>query len=318
MLNIKTVSYPNLAWESAANIIFPPGFDEKKKYAAVLCAHPIGSCKEQTAGNIYGAALAQAGFVVLAFDASFQGASGGEPRMVEDPGLRVGDFRFAVDYLVTLPYIDEERIGALGVCGGGGYVVNATMTEHRIKAVTSVTGVNFGRLVRESFTQFDPVTAMTAMGKQRTAEARGMKGVAMDLLPISNEDAKKQGQTDPDIVQATDYYRSRCPNPHGQAKQLFSFNAAATTWDAFNHVEILLTQPALIIVGDIPGAFGAYRDSLELYGRASGSKDRQLVVLPNTSHYELYDQPNATGPALEKIIPFFNEHLGCSGGSAAL
>ncbi|BEI80841.1 hypothetical protein CcaverHIS002_0200010 [Cutaneotrichosporon cavernicola] len=308
-VKIESVTYPNLAWQSAGNLIFPPDFDKSKKYPALLAAHPIGSCKEQTAGNVYGVGLAKAGFVVLAFDASFQGQSGGEPRFIEDPGLRVGDFRFAVDFLVTLPYVDEERIGALGVCGAGGYVINATMTEHRIKAVTSITAVNFGRLTREAFTQFEPAKAMEAMGKQRTAEARGAERNVIDLIPLSNEAAKAEGATDPDIVQATDYYRSRCPDKNGPAKQLFSFNAAATTWDAFNHIETLLTQPAMMIVGDIPGAFGGYRDSLEAYGRASGSKDRQLVVLPNTSHYQLYDQPEATGAALAKAIPFFEKHL---------
>jgi len=76
---IKTVSIPNIAWKTAVDIHYPPEFDEKKKYPAILAAHPIGSCKEQTAGNIYGKAMAEAGFIVAAFDASFQGDSGGEP-----------------------------------------------------------------------------------------------------------------------------------------------------------------------------------------------------------------------------------------------
>jgi len=80
-------------WDIAADIHFPPNFDEKKKYPAIISAHPIGSCKEQTSGNVYGTALAKEGFVVIAFDRSFQGASGGEPRFIEDPVQAVEDFR---------------------------------------------------------------------------------------------------------------------------------------------------------------------------------------------------------------------------------
>src|SRR5215469_5299504 len=100
----------DMYWDIAADLYFPAGFDKSKKYPSIISAHPIGSCKEQTSGNVYGEALAKAGFVVIAFDASYQGASGGEPRFVEDPTLRVEDFRVVCDYLVTLPYVDEDRI----------------------------------------------------------------------------------------------------------------------------------------------------------------------------------------------------------------
>jgi len=144
-------------WDIAADIHFPPNFDEKKKYPAIISAHPIGSCKEQTSGNVYGTALAKEGFVVIAFDRSFQSASGGEPRFIEDPVQAVEDFRRVTDYLVTLPYVDADRIGVLGICGGGGYAVNATMTERRIKALGTVTGANYGRLMRGNFSNRDPI-----------------------------------------------------------------------------------------------------------------------------------------------------------------
>jgi fermentation-respiration switch protein FrsA (DUF1100 family) len=168
---IKTVSIPNIAWNTAADIHFPPKFEGKKKYPAVVSAHPIGSCKEQTSGNIYGKAMAEAGFVVVTFDASFQGASGGNPRFIEDPEFRVSDFRFVVDYAQTLPYVDAERIGVLGICGGGGYAINAAMTDYRFKYCVGITPVNFGRLSREAFGNFDPVDSLEKMAKQRTVEA---------------------------------------------------------------------------------------------------------------------------------------------------
>jgi hypothetical protein len=116
-------------------LYLPPNFDESRKYAAIVSTHPIGRCKEQTSGNIYASALAKEGFVVLAFDASFQGASGGSPRFIEDPSIRTSDIRFAIDYLVSLPFVDENRIGAIGVCGGGGYTIHAGICEQSTRPI---------------------------------------------------------------------------------------------------------------------------------------------------------------------------------------
>jgi fermentation-respiration switch protein FrsA (DUF1100 family) len=307
--NIINVTYRNLGWDSAADIHLPPDFDETKKYPAIVSTHPIGSCKEQTAGNIYGAALAREGFVVIAFDASFQGASGGEPRFIEDPAIRVSDIRFAIDYLVTLPYVDENRIGAIGVCGGGAYTIHAAMTDHRIKALTSITGVNFGRLIREGFRNFDPVSALEAMGKQRTAEAQGAQRNVINYLPASVEEGRKNGVTDIDVLEATDYYKTaRGQKPCGATSGLFSFNSAAMGWDAFLHAEVLLTQPLMVVIGDKPGGFGAYRDGWEIYSRAA-SKDKHMVVAEGWSHYDLYDRPEPVELALAQVVPFFKEHL---------
>jgi uncharacterized protein len=314
---MKSVQIKNrdMYWDIAADIHFPPDFDEKKKYPAIMSAHPIGSCKEQTSGNVYGQALAKEGFVVIAFDASFQGGSGGEPRFIEDPMLRVEDFRHVADYLVTLPYVDEDRIGVLGVCGGGGYSINATMTERRIKAVGTVTGVNYGRLMREGFSGYDPVGAMEAMAKQRSAEARGEELRVDDVLPPSPEEAKKRGLTEIDLYEATEYYRTpRGRKPHGLTRSLFSHQSAAVGWDAFHLAEVLLTQPLLVVVGDKVGAFGAYRDGCEIVGRARSEK-KELVVVEGSSHYDLYDKPESVAKALAKLIPFYKQYLG--GGSAA-
>ncbi|CAG2144167.1 alpha/beta hydrolase [Cupriavidus numazuensis] len=306
---MKTVSIPHQSWHISADLHFPPDFDEKKKYPAIISAHPIGSCKEQTSGNVYGTALAEAGFVVIAFDASFQGASGGEPRYIEDPTLRVEDFRVVADYLVTLDYVDDHRIGVLGICGGGGYSINAAMTERRIRAVGTITGVNYGRLMREGFSGYDPIGALEAMAQQRTAEARGTALRVDDLLPPSPEEAKQRGLTEIDVYEATEYYRTpRGQKPHGANRSLFSHQGAAVGWDAFHLAEVLLTQPLMVVVGDKVGAFGAYRDGCEIVGRARSAK-KELVVLDGWSHYDLYDKPEPVRKALDKLIPFYREHL---------
>ncbi|MDF5276546.1 alpha/beta hydrolase, partial [Vibrio parahaemolyticus] len=170
--------------------------NESKRYPTMISVHPFGSCKEQTSSAVYGKALAELGYVVIAFDASFQGESGGLPRYVEDPSQRVEDISRVIDYAVTLPYVDENRIGGLGICGGGGYMINSALTEKRLKAVVGITPVNLGRLFREGFSMYDPIANLEAMAAQRTAEARGSELKIDELLPPNIEFAKENGLTE--------------------------------------------------------------------------------------------------------------------------
>lgn len=310
---MKKVSFRNsdMAWDISALILTPPDFDEAKQYPTVISVHPFGSCKEQTSSATYGKALAEAGYVVIAFDASFQGESGGEPRFVEDPTQRVEDVSRVIDYAVTLPYVDAEKIAGIGVCGGGGYVLNAALTEKRIKAVVGITPVNIGRLFREGFSMYNPIGALEGMAAQRTAEARGGERLVNELLPASLAEAKDNGMTERDVYEATEYYKTpRGQQPGGATRMLFSHAQKTLAWDAFSFVETLMTQPVMAVIGQKVGAFGAYRDGMEIYGRAVASKDRQLVELEDWSHYDLYDKSEPVGLAMAQIVPFFKEHVG--------
>lgn len=301
---LQAVKFKNRTWDVAANVYFPQHFDPTKKYAAIVCVHPGSSIKEQ-AISIYAAQLAEGGFVAIAFDASFQGESGGEPRYLEDPATRVEDARCAVDYLTSLPYVDENRIGILGVCAGGGYAAHTAMSEKRIKAVGTVAAANIGRAYREG----NPLKALEAVGQQRTAEAQGAEPKIIPWIPNSPEEAKQAGVTEMDTVEAVDYYRTpRGQHPRACNKMLFASMDALITFDAFHLAEHLLTQPLLIVVGDRVGAFGSYRDGFELLAKAA-SPNKSIHVVPGASHYDLYDQPEATGQALAKLIPFFQENL---------
>lgn len=309
MSHVLNLTYQNLGWQTAADLYLPPDFDEQKRYPAIVSTHPIGSCKEQTAGNVYAKGLAEAGFVVLVPDASFQGASGGEPRFIEDPAIRVSDIRFAVDYLQSLSYVDSDRIGAIGVCGGGAYTIHAGITDHRLKALVSITGVNYGRLIREGFAQFRPLELAQGIARMRTAQAQGDATEPADLLPESVAAAKAAGITDIDVLEATEYYKTaRGQQPHGATRQLMSFTGAAMGWDAFLHAEVLLTQPLMVVIGDKAGGFGAYRDGWEIYGRAA-STDKHIVVAEGWSHYDLYDKPEPVAIAMASVVPFFQRTL---------
>lgn len=307
----RSVFFKHNTWKVAAIMRFPEGFDANQRYPAIVCAHPISGCKEQTSGAVYGQKLAAAGFITLSFDASTQGESGGAPRFSEIPSTRVEDFLCAIDYLVTLSYVDEDRIGVLGICGGGGYAVSAATTDHRFKAVATVVAANYGRLMREGdLSPEATLKTIEAIGKQRTAEARGAASLVVGYIPADINELKKTGIKDLDIIEAVNYYTTPRGQQLGSPNKLrFTSTASTLNWDAFAFTEKLLVQPLHIIVGDIPGGFGSYRDGYELYQRAR-STEKTLQIVKGASHYDLYDRPEATVKALEQLIPFFNKHLG--------
>lgn len=301
---MQKVTFKNKSWDVVGNLYTPNHFDQTKAYPAIICVHPGSSVKEQTAG-LYANALAESGFITLTFDASFQGESGGEPRFLEDPATRVEDIRCAVDFLTTLNYVDHNRIGVLGVCAGGGYAVNASLTEKRIQAVVSVAGTNPSRAFRES----DPVGVLKAVADQRTAEANGAEKRINNWIPNSAQEALEAGMEELDLLEAIDYYRTpRGEHPNSCNKLLFNSMSNLITFDAFHLADHLLTQPLLVIVGDKVGSFGSYRDGFELYNKAA-SNHKKLHIVRGASHYDLYDQPKATTEALEQILPFFQQNL---------
>ena len=305
---MKRVTFKNGSVDIAANLFVPVGFDEGRKYAAIVCVHPGSSVKEQTAG-LYAAKLAESGFVAIAFDASCQGDSGGEPRHAEEPAARVEDIRCAVDYLTTLGFVDAGRIGVLGVCAGGGYAVNAAMTEHRIRAVGTVVAVNIGRAHRAGDgTAGAAIRTLEAVGEQRTREARLEAPLVVPWTPASPADVETSGITDIDMKEAVDYYRTpRGGHPNADNRFRFRSTASLLAFDAFHLVDVLLTQPLQVIVGNRIGAFGSYEDGHDLFAKATGRKD--LLVIDGASHYDLYDRPKYVDQAVAKLRPFFAENL---------
>lgn len=288
-----------------AGILNTPENSKSQKNGAIICVHPGSSCKEQTAG-IYAERLAKLGYVTVVFDASYQGESEGTPRYTEDPSARVEDIRAAVDYLTTLDFVDNNRIGVLGVCAGGGYSVNAAMTEHRIKAVGTVVAANIGRVQRESVNLLE---TLEAVGNQRTAEANGAEELLVNWIPRNQEEREAAGITDIDIIEAVDYYTtSRGQSVNSPNKLYFNSMDLMLGFDAFHLSDILLTQPLQIIIGSVPGAFGSYRDGHELYKKAA-SKNKNLFIVDGASHYDLYDKDFAVNQAIDCLEKFYRENL---------
>ena len=154
-VNIRPVSYQNQQGiDLAANLYLPAGYDENGSYAAIVVAHPNGGVKEQVSG-LFAQRLAENGYITIAFDAAYQGASGGVPRQTDRPANRVEDIRAAIDYLSTVAGVDTSRIGALGICGGGGYTIEASKTDKRISAVATISMFNTGRVRRNGMSDGD-------------------------------------------------------------------------------------------------------------------------------------------------------------------
>ncbi|UXJ50763.1 alpha/beta hydrolase [Pseudomonas citronellolis] len=301
---MKSVKFDNGPIGMAANLHLPAGFDERKTYPAIVVTHPAGGVKEQTSG-LYAAKLAELGFVTLAFDASYQGESGGEPRQLENPYARVEDISAAIDYLTTLSYVDPGRIGAMGICAGGGYTVTAALGDRRIKAVGAVSAANYGAILRNGWEGRDDLGGAFAMlesaAKARTDEANGAATGYYPIVPKTAEQAPNA-----DLAEAVEYYRT----PRAQCSTSPSIAPTRSlmqlvTFDAFHLVELFLTQPIQIVAGEQAGTRWISED---LFRRAA-SKDKHLHIAPGGTHIGMYDKPELVGEAMAKLGPFFKAHL---------
>lgn len=305
---MKRFFFRNSTIELAGNIHFPNGFEENKTYAALVLATPGSSVKEQV-GAIYAMKMAEQGFVTLTFDPSYQGESGGKPRDLEDPSVRVEDIRCAMDYLMSLPYIDEQRVGLLGICAGGGYAVNAALTDRRFKAIGTVVAIDIGRTFREIQTREELLETLEEAGTQRTEEARGAEPRFDPWIPDSMKVAEAVGITDAEVLEAVTFYReSRYRHPNASNRLLFTSYIQLLSFDAFHLVPELLTQPLQVIVGGRRGNTGQYENGKALFD-VSPAAEKDFFVVEGASHYDMYYKPDYVNQAIERLTQFYSQHL---------
>ncbi|WP_184048534.1 alpha/beta hydrolase [Paraburkholderia sp. MM5384-R2] len=288
----------------AAVINFPQGFDEGRTYPALVVAHPGGGVKEQAAG-LYARKLAEHGFVTVAFDASYQGESSGAPRQLENPYVRTEDISAVVDYLTTLPYIAKDKIGAMGICAGGGYTANAAINDRRIKAVGTVSAVNIGSMFRngwENTVKDAGAIPMLERGADaRTADAGNAEHAAFPLAPMRKEDAPNK-----ELEEAWEYYHTpRCEHPNAPGFMTARSLTQIITYDAYNKAEAFLTQPLQIVAGSVAGSKWMSDD---LFARAA-SQDKHFHVVEGANHMSLYDGEKFVDEAVSVLAPFFQRTL---------
>lgn len=284
-------------------LFLPNNFNSDNKYPCIIISGPQGSVKEQTSG-FYAFKLSLKGFITLSLDSPFQGQSSGQPRFQEIPAARIESIRSAVDYLATIPYVDGKKIGALGICAGGGYVASAAMTERRIKAIGLCSPIDAGREMREKDIE-KTIKTLEEIADLRTQEVRGAEPTLNPWIPDEYKTSKA-----PDHKKAYEYYNN--PNRGGvknwDNKMRLSSMDSLIAFDAFYLAEKLLTQPMQIIVGDIVGEFNAWKDAHTIYDKAA-SKDKQLEVFKGACHIDLYDNQEYVNKAVNIFDNFFKKFL---------
>lgn len=307
-VQIHPVSYKLHGVTIAANVYTPAGYDPKQKYLAVAVAHPNGGVKEQVAG-LYAQRLAELGYITIAADAAYQGASGGEPRNLDIPYFRTEDIHGMADYLTQYPGVDAERLGVLGICGGGGYTLNAAKSDKRFKAVATLSMFNTGRVRRSGY--MDSQTDSVQERLHQAAAARAREAAGGDISYSGNVDF--DALTDEDIARiGNDLYREGMQyygRTHRHPNSTFRYTTASLmelmTWDATDQLE-LIDQPLLLMAGSRADSLYMSEEAL---AKAAGSRQKELFLVEGATHIKTYFVPEYVDKFVAKLQSFYGKYL---------
>lgn len=307
-VNIHPVSYVLHGVKIAANVYTPANYDKNKSYPAIVVAHPNGGVKEQVAG-LYAQSLAEKGYITIAADATFQGASGGEPRHFDVPYYRTEDIHGMIDFISKYPGVDADRIGALGICGGGGYTLNAAKSDKRLKAVATLSMFNSGRVRRNGYmdNQLDTIQERLAAA----AQARADEVTTGKVSFFGNVDF--DALTDESIAKIpTDLYREGMEyygRTHRHPNSTFAYTTSSLmelmTWDATDNID-LINAPLLLIAGE--KADSRYM-SEDAFKKATGTNNKELYIIPEATHIKTYFVPEYVNKALDKLGDFYKANI---------
>lgn len=300
----QKVTFKNRYGITLAGDLYLPKNRANKRLAALAVGGPFGAVKEQSSG-LYAQTMAERGFAALAFDPSYTGESGGEPRNIASPDINTEDFSAAVDFLGLHPSVDRERIGIIGICGWGGMALNAVAVDKRVKAVVASTMYDMTRVMSKGYN--DSVTlqqrtqTLEQLSRQRWNDAA--KGQPA-YQPPYNELKGGEAQF---LVDYHDYYMT----PRGyHARAVNSGNAwTQTTPLSFMNMPLLTyikeisPRPVLLVHGE-----KAHSRYFSETAYAAAAEPKELMIIPGASHVDLYDRL-AVIP-FDKLQSFFERHLG--------
>lgn len=304
-VNIHPVTYKLNGIDIAANIYTPANFDPSKNYPAVVVAHPNGGVKEQVAG-LYAQRLAESGYITIAADAAYQGASGGQPRNVDKPTFRIEDIRGMADYITQYRGVDANQVGLLGICGGGGYALKAAQTDKRFKVVATLSMFNSGVVRRNGFMNSGVATIQDRL--RQATEARALEASKGEVLytantTITDEMADKMPF---DLYREGHYYYNRThAHPNSTFKYTTSSLLDLMEFDAATNMD-LIDQPLLMIAGS---KADTYYMTDQAFNAATGTREKELYLIPGATHIQTYYVPEYVMQAMNKLNDFFLKHL---------
>lgn len=301
----EKVTFKNRYGITLAGDLYLPKNSEGKSLAALAISGPFGAVKEQSSG-LYAQNMAERGFAALAFDPSYTGESGGEPRNVASPDINTEDFSAALDFLGLQKNVDRNRIGIIGICGFAGMGLNAAAIDKRIKAVATTSMYNMSRVMANGY--FDALTpeqrakTLDQLGEQRWKDAEGGTYAASS----NNLPEKLKGNEPQFVVDYFNYYKA----DRGFHPRSINSNGSwtATTPLSFMNMPLLTyikeisPRPVLLIAGE--NAHSRYF-SEDAYKAAAEPKE--LVIIPNAAHVDLYDRLNII--PFDKLETFFKDNL---------
>lgn len=304
-VNIHPVKYKLNGLDIVANVYTPASYDPKQKYPAIVVAHPNGGVKEQVAG-LYAQRLAEQGYITIAMDAAYQGGSGGEPRNVDKPAYRIDDIHGAADFIIQYAGVDKDRLGVLGICGGGSYTLAATQSDKRFKTVATLSMFNSGRVRRNGFADSQLNTIQERL--QQASNARAQEAAGGKMLYSGDAD-----MTDAQIAalpfemyrQGYEYYWRTHAHPGSTFKYTTSSLMELMSWDATDRIE-LIDKPLLMIAGSKADSLYMSEDA---FVRASGTKDKELFKIEGATHIETYWVPRYVDAAMAKLSEFYKRTL---------
>jgi len=304
-VNIRTVTYSLNGIEIAANVYTPANYDASKKYPTVVVAHPNGGVKEQVAG-LYAQRLAEQGYITIAADAAYQGASGGQPRNVDKPAHRIEDIPGMSYSTSQYAGVDTARLGLLGICGGGGYSLAAAQTDKRFKSIATVSMFNSGRVRRNGYVDSQLNTIQTRMQQASAARAQEAAGGAVLYSGDANLSDEQIAKLPFDLYrQGYEYYWKTHAHPNSTFKYTTSSLLDLMRFDATSQIE-LIDQPLLMIAGNKADSLYMTEDA---FAKATGTKDKELFLIEGATHIETYWKPTYVNQALERLTQFYGKSL---------
>ena len=302
----EKVSYKSrFGIEISADMYMPAGIDKSEKHPAIVVGTPYGGVKEQGAG-IYAQTLAERGFVTIAFDESYNGESGGEPRRVSSPDIFTEDFSAGVDFLGSNGFVDRDRIGAIGICGSGAFSLTAAQVDHRIKAVATVSMYDMSRVKAkgwmDAMTKEQRGAHLDELAKQRWEDIDTGAPKLTPAFPPKPAEEIPEG-LDPITSEFFEYYAmKRGFHPRSIAAFTVTSDMSFMSFPLLTGIETISPRPILFIMGE--AAHSRYFTE-DAYERAAEPK--ALVVVPGARHIDLYDRVDMI--PFDKIEAFFTENL---------